>query len=148
MYEATFTGWWQWAVDILFQTASKELSFVENKLVSIADTQTYVQRKLATSICATAQRYCLGPTLQQYQNATACYEFLTTKTRFGEAYELGMPFFAPPFPVVRAANVGYRPEHAALSHGASEHGSAASGGPLPAYRSVGRGILHRYALVR
>lgn len=98
MYDATFTGWWQWAVDILLQTASKELSFVENKLVSIADTQTYIQRKLATSICATAQKYCVGPALQQYQNATACYEFLTTKTRFGEAYELGMPLFCFPLP--------------------------------------------------
>ena len=144
MYDATFTGWWQWAFDTLLQTASKELSFVESKFVSIAETQTYVQRKLATSICGTAQKYCVGPALQQYQNETACYEFLTTETRFGEAHELGMPFsfFLWPLPRCCAANAGYRPEHAALSHGASEHGSAASGGPLPAHRSVGRGILH------
>ena len=141
MYDATFTGWWQWAVDILLQTASKELSYVESKHVSIAETQTYVQSKLATSICGTAQKYCVGPALKQYQNATECYHYLTTETRFGEAYELGMPFLWF-LPRENCANSGYRPEHPALSYGASEHGSAPSGGSLPAYRSVGRGILH------
>lgn len=89
MYDATFTAWWQWAVDFLLQTASQKLSAAEGKEVSIADTVSYIQSKLATSICSTAQMYCIGPQLQQYQNTTQCYNYLTKQTRFGEAYELG-----------------------------------------------------------
>ncbi|CAD6593695.1 MAG: hypothetical protein ASARMPREDX12_007470 [Alectoria sarmentosa] len=89
MYDATFTGWWQWAVDLLLQTASQKLSVAEGKNVSLPETETYLQSKLATSICSTAQKYCVGPQLQQYQNASQCYSYLTTQTRFGEAYELG-----------------------------------------------------------
>ena len=92
MYDATFTGWWQWAVDLLLQTASQKLSVAEGKTVSLPETETYLQGKLATSICSTAQKYCVGPQLQQYQNASQCFNYLTTQTRFGEAYELGMHF--------------------------------------------------------
>ena len=89
MYDASFTGWWQWAVDFLLQSASQGLTLTEGKNVSIAETISYVQSKLATSICSTAETYCVGPALIQYQNTTQCYNFLTNQTRFGEAYELG-----------------------------------------------------------
>lgn len=89
MYDATFTGWWQWAVDTLLGTAQSQLSAAEGKNVTLADTTTYIQSKLATSICSTAQEYCVG-SLQQYQNVTQCYNYLTNVTRFGAAYELGM----------------------------------------------------------
>ena len=97
MYDASFTGWWQWAVDVLLQTATQRLSAAEGKNVTLADTVLYVQAKLATSICSTAQQYCLGPKLQQYQNFTQCYNYLTKQTRFGEAYELGT--YPPPYPI-------------------------------------------------
>ena len=95
MYDATFTGWWQWAVDTLLQTAAKELSYVEGKNVSQADTVSYVQSKLATSICTTAQKYCIGDGNKQYEDATQCYNYLTEETRFGAAYELGMSYSYP-----------------------------------------------------
>lgn len=90
MYDATFTGWWQWVVDVLLGLAMQKLSLAVGKNVTLAETVTYVQTKLATSICSTAEKYCVGPALQQYQNVTSCYNYLTTVTRFGEAYELGM----------------------------------------------------------
>ena len=92
MYDATFTGWWQWTVDTLLQTASQKLSAVQGKNVSLPETVSYVQSKLATSICSTAQKYCVGPELHQYDSAAQCYNFLTVQTRFGEAYELGKSF--------------------------------------------------------
>ena len=76
-------------VDILLGLAMEKLSLAEGKNLTIAETVTYVQTKLAISICSVAQEYCVGPVLQQYQNATSCYDYLTTVTRFGEAYELG-----------------------------------------------------------
>ncbi len=90
MYDATFTGWWQWAVDTLLAIASQQLSAVEHKPVSLPDTVSYVQSKLATSICSTAKKYCVGPALKQYESEAQCYGYLTNQTRFGEAYELGM----------------------------------------------------------
>ncbi len=92
MYDASFTGWWQWVVDVLLGAAQQELSLATGKNVTLTETLGYVQSKLATSICSTAQKYCVGPALQQYSNATSCYNYLTTATRFGEAYELGMTF--------------------------------------------------------
>ncbi|KAF6219666.1 hypothetical protein HO133_004135 [Letharia lupina] len=89
MYDASFTGWWQWLFDFLLGTATQQLSAVEGKNVTLADTVSYIQNKLAISICSTAQQYCVGPALQQYQNTTQCYTYLTQQTRFGEAYELG-----------------------------------------------------------
>lgn len=89
MYDASFTGWWQWAVKILVQAAQQQLSVVEAKNVSLAETTSYIQSKLATSICSTAEQYCVGPSLVQYQSTSQCYDFLTQQTRFGEAYELG-----------------------------------------------------------
>ena len=92
MYDASFTGWWQWVVDVLLGAAQQELSLTTGKNVTLTETLSYVQSKLATSICSTAQEYCVGSALQQYSNATSCYNYLTTATRFGEAYELGMSF--------------------------------------------------------
>ena len=95
MYDASFTGWWQWLVDTLLGYAAQKLSEVEGKNVTVTEAVTYVQSKLATSICSTAQKYCVGPDLVQYQNSTQCYSFLTKQTRFGEAYELGTLSSAP-----------------------------------------------------
>ena len=81
-------------MDTLLQTAATELSYVEHKNVSQADTVSYVQSKLATSICTTAQKYCLGGN-KQYENVTQCYSYLTKETRFGAAYELGMSYSFP-----------------------------------------------------
>ena len=53
MYDATFTAWWQWAVDTLLGVAQTQLSTQSNKNVTAAETQTYIQSKLATSICST-----------------------------------------------------------------------------------------------
>ena len=91
MYDASFTGWWQWLEVVLLQQASEELSLLDGQNVSIAQTMTYAQDKLATSICGTAQKYCIG-TLQQYDNAASCYNYLTTVVPFGQAYELGLHF--------------------------------------------------------
>ena len=95
MYDASFTGWWQWAVDTLLQLANQKLSSATGKPVTPAQTLSYVQNKLATSICTTAQKYCLGPELQQYSNFTSCYTYLTKATRFGEAHELGTSIPGP-----------------------------------------------------
>ena len=97
MYDSDFTGRWQWAFDTLLTIASQKLSYVEGKPVSLAQTVAYAQNKLATSVCSTALKYCTAG-LQQYQNLTQCYNFLTNKTRFGEAYELGT-YFKGFFPV-------------------------------------------------
>ena len=43
---------------------------------------------LARSICNTAQTYCKGPN-QQYDSADECFNYLSQKVRFGQAYELG-----------------------------------------------------------
>ncbi|KAL9076298.1 MAG: hypothetical protein Q9161_001014 [Pseudevernia consocians] len=88
MYDATFTGWWQWVVDILLGLTMDKLSVAVGKNLTLAETMTYVQTKLATSICSVADKYCVGPVPQQYQNITSCYDYLTTITRFEEAYEL------------------------------------------------------------
>ena len=50
MYDATFTGWWQWVVDILLGLTMDKLSVAVGKNLTLAETVTYVQTKLATSI--------------------------------------------------------------------------------------------------
>ena len=89
MYDANFGGWWAWVVDTLLGQAQQQLSLSSGKNVTMAQTYAYVQSQLATSICTTAQKYCVGPELQQYENAASCYNFLTKETRFGESFELG-----------------------------------------------------------
>ena len=147
MYDASFTGWWQWLFDFLLGTATQQLSVVEGKNVTLADTVSYIQNKLAISICSTAQQYCVGPALQQYQNTTQCYTYLTQQTRFGEAYELGT-YPLGPFPVKAPLTTVSRPQHPPLPHGPSKHGPLPPGGPLPAHRPVRRRLLRRHALLR
>lgn len=89
MYDANFGGWWAWVLDTLMGQVQQQLSLLSGKNVTLAQTTEYVQSKLATSICTTAQEYCVGPELQQYENATSCYNFLTKEIRLGESYELG-----------------------------------------------------------
>ena len=89
MYDANFGGWWQWLFATIEGRAQTQLSLDSGTNVTMAQTIAYIQEQLATSICTTAEKYCVGPALQQYENATSCYDFLTKKTRYGEAYELG-----------------------------------------------------------
>ena len=85
-------------MDILLGVAQQQLSIKSAKNVTAAETQAFVQDKLATSICSTAEKYCVGPALKQYDSTTQCHTYLTTVTRFGEAYELGARFWGS-FPV-------------------------------------------------
>ena len=96
MYDANFGGWWAWVEDTLIGKAQQQLSLSSGKNVTLAQTYAYVQSQLATSICTTAQEYCVGPELQQYKDATSCYNFLTKETRMGEAFELGKSLLQPP----------------------------------------------------
>lgn len=82
-YDATFR-WFQYLLDTLVATVTPELGFN-----STTQTIEYFTQALAESICVTEVTYCNG-TNQQYANYSACYEFLTTQVRFGQAYELGM----------------------------------------------------------
>lgn len=88
MYDASFTGYFQWGLATILSAAQQSISEVSGKNVSVAETVLYAQSKIATSVCSTAEKYCVGK-LQQYQSTTECYNYLTQKTRFGEAYELG-----------------------------------------------------------
>ena len=89
MYDANFGGWWAWVEDTLMDHVQQQLSISSGKNVTLAQTYAFAQSQLATSICTTAQEYCVGPELQQYENATSCYDFLTKEIRLGESYELG-----------------------------------------------------------
>lgn len=88
MYDASFLGWFQWALATLLAAAQQQISDSLGKDVSLAQTMEYVQSKVSASVCTTAQQYCVGE-LQQYTSYSECYNFLTNKTRLGEAYELG-----------------------------------------------------------
>ncbi|KAF2638785.1 hypothetical protein P280DRAFT_470831 [Massarina eburnea CBS 473.64] len=44
---------------------------------------------VANSVCATHTEHCTGAN-QQYDNAEACYKFLTEEIRVGDSFELGM----------------------------------------------------------
>ncbi|KAF2119582.1 hypothetical protein BDV96DRAFT_596288 [Lophiotrema nucula] len=48
-----------------------------------------VTETLATSICSTHDTYCTGSN-QQYASNAECLNFLTTKIRLGQSFELGM----------------------------------------------------------
>lgn len=81
-YDAVFK-WWQWAVDeVITEAAPKIGATSANQAVGI------LTQELATSICATAAKYCTGPNTQ-YNSTADCHNFLTTGIRFGQAYELG-----------------------------------------------------------
>lgn len=82
-YDATFR-WFEYLLDTLYAAAMPVLGF--ESTTQVIEFFTIV---LSKSICQTHQTYCNG-TNQQYADYSACYNFLTTKVRFGKAYELGM----------------------------------------------------------
>ncbi|KAF8866304.1 hypothetical protein BDZ45DRAFT_735581 [Acephala macrosclerotiorum] len=81
-YDASFK-YWQWMVDTVIAAAAPLLN-----TTTPAATMSALTSGLAASICATSTEYCTGTNLQ-YANSTACYEYLTSDVRFGEAYEAG-----------------------------------------------------------
>ncbi|KAL8769004.1 MAG: hypothetical protein Q9209_004921 [Squamulea sp. 1 TL-2023] len=81
-YDATFK-FWQWTVEYLIGAAGKQ--FGTN---STEATARFLTRAIAKSICGTAMKNCNG-TNAQYTSAEECFNFLTKKLRFGQAYELG-----------------------------------------------------------
>ena len=82
-YDATFR-WFQYLLDTLVITVMKVGNFA-----SVTQVIQYFTATLSQSICQVHQSYCNG-TNQQYASYSACYDFLTTKVRFGKAHELGM----------------------------------------------------------
>lgn len=81
-YDATFV-WWDWAVTTLLQAAAPLLG-----VNTTAAVQPKLQQALAKSICDTATQYCNGTNVQ-YLRASQCFDYLTTKVRFGQSWELG-----------------------------------------------------------
>ncbi|KAL3456721.1 hypothetical protein BJX64DRAFT_296475 [Aspergillus heterothallicus] len=82
-YDATFR-WFGWLLDTLLETAGPLLFNTTDPL----ETQTQLGAVLAQTICATHDEYCVGDNVQ-YASTAECVDFLTTKIRFGTAYELG-----------------------------------------------------------
>ena len=82
-YDATFR-WFEYLLDTIIATVGAEIG-----ATSTEEIIQFFTVALVTNICETHQAYCNG-TNQQYANYSACYDFLTTQVRFGEAYELGM----------------------------------------------------------
>jgi len=81
-YDATFV-WWDWAVTTVLQAAAPVLGANSTAVV-----QHKLQHALAESICGTAMQYCNGTNVQ-YPSGSQCFEYLTTKVRFGQPWELG-----------------------------------------------------------
>jgi hypothetical protein len=79
-YDASFR-WLDWIIDDLLDIFTRSLG-AENAISDLASA-------LATQICQTASTYCIGG-LTQYESVAECNDFLTTKIRFGTAYEFGM----------------------------------------------------------
>lgn len=81
-YDATFR-WFDWLLDEILAAAASKI-----QAKSTDEAVQFVTKTLANSICKTAQEHCTGAN-QQYANVNECLQFLTEKTRFGKAYELG-----------------------------------------------------------
>lgn len=82
-YDATFKHW-QWTVDYLLQAAAKKFLTPTKEA-----TVTLLTQAIAKSICQTSMTYCNATNTIQYKTSEECFAFLTSKVRFGEAYELG-----------------------------------------------------------
>lgn len=48
----------------------------------------YLTDTMAKDLCSSHSTYCTGA-MQQYADATSCYNFLTTQVRLGQTYEMG-----------------------------------------------------------
>jgi hypothetical protein len=83
-YDASFR-WLAWVIDYLLDVFTKSLGAGATDAVAISE----LASALATQICQTASTYCIGA-LSQYESFSDCTDFLTTKIRFGKAYEMGM----------------------------------------------------------
>lgn len=83
-YDASFR-WLAWAIDDLLEIFTQSLGNGSTATGAIDK----LAAALATQICQTASTYCIGD-LIQYESVAECQSFLTTKIRFGKAYEFGM----------------------------------------------------------
>jgi hypothetical protein len=81
-YDATFR-WFGPLLEALLKAQAARMNTTDLAVVRAALTQ-----RLADTICQTHEDNCKGEN-QQYENRDACMDFLTNKTRFGQAYELG-----------------------------------------------------------
>ncbi|GFF54192.1 hypothetical protein IFM61606_07185 [Aspergillus udagawae] len=81
-YDATFR-WFGFLLDALLKAQAARMNTTDPAAVQAALTQ-----QLASTICQTHEDYCKGAD-QQYESKDACIDYLTTKTRFGQAFELG-----------------------------------------------------------
>ncbi len=122
-YDATFK-WWQWTVNHIIGEAMPILN-ATTPAIAIQK----LTAGLAQSICTTSQTYCKGFN-QQYSSASECFDYLTKKVRFGEAYELGMStdngFLEQKSQREYADSFILRPQYAPLPISTSEHGSLAA----------------------
>ncbi|KAF2405160.1 hypothetical protein EJ06DRAFT_525706 [Trichodelitschia bisporula] len=100
-YDATFR-WFQFFFDNFLGLAMPLLGTTTPQ-----QTITILQPLIATGICRTHTEYCTGEN-QQYDNATDCFNFLSAKTRFGTAYELGRDTLL--CRMVHENMIPYRPE--------------------------------------
>lgn len=81
-YDATFR-WFEYLLDFLLEgTAAKINATSPDQAVK------YISDILVKTICATHEENCTGDN-QQYDNSSACYDYLTETVRFGKSYELG-----------------------------------------------------------
>ncbi|KAB5585544.1 hypothetical protein GE09DRAFT_1277060 [Coniochaeta sp. 2T2.1] len=81
-----------------FDSTFKWMDFLWDELYAEIGTQihanstdqvvAYLADKMAQTVCSTHGTYCTGK-LQQYADATSCYNFLTTQVRLGQTYEMG-----------------------------------------------------------
>ncbi|KAF4172205.1 hypothetical protein CNMCM8694_006434 [Aspergillus lentulus] len=81
-YDATFR-WFGPLLEALLKAQAARMNTTDLAVVRAALTQ-----QLADTICQTHEDNCKGEN-QQYESRDACMDFLTNKTRFGQAYELG-----------------------------------------------------------
>jgi hypothetical protein len=81
-YDVTFR-YYEYLLDTLLESSTT--------MAGVVNSQTTINtltNGLANSICQIHEDYCVGG-FQQYNSTDECNQYLTRKTRFGAAYELG-----------------------------------------------------------
>ncbi|KAJ5936032.1 hypothetical protein N7454_005330 [Penicillium verhagenii] len=81
-YDATFR-WFAYLLDYLLGATATKYN------TTAAGAEAIITEILAQDICKTHDTYCTGANQQYPTGNVTCYEFLTTKIRFGASYELG-----------------------------------------------------------
>ncbi|GAB1216534.1 hypothetical protein ATERTT37_005750 [Aspergillus terreus] len=80
-YDATFR-WFGFLLDTLVEALATSINGTASQATAA------LTQLLATTVCDTHDKYCTGKN-QQYDNSTACYDFLTTAIPLGKDYDLG-----------------------------------------------------------